>query len=284
MCWSAGSAIFGKAAVWPIFQVSICPAETFIGSSIWEDGCWLLHWWWLYSSIPWVGSTPKTEKGNKSLEDQKTKKIYLYSKFERFWHWIQAVLITILIITGFEIHGTYRLLGFERAVEWHNFVGLTWLVLFVFSVFWLFTTGEWRQYIPTTRKLIDVIHYYVIGIFQGKPHPVQKSVDAKHNPLQRLTYLGLAALLLPVQMVLGLLYYTYNDWGAWGWLADFDLGVVAVVHTVLAFLLLAFFVFHLYMITTGHRITTHLTAMVSGWEEVHETVEIEDWETADKEE
>ncbi len=210
------------------------------------------------------------------------KKIYLYTRFERFWHWIQAILIIMLIITGFEIHGTYSLFGFERAVELHNLFGLTWLVLFAFSVFWLFTTGEWRQYIPTTRKLIDVVLFYLIGIFQGKPHPVRRSVDAKHNPLQRLAYLGLASLLLPIQMVLGLLNYTYNDWPEWGLDGYLDLGFIAAAHTVLAFLILAFLVFHMYIITTGHTISTHLRAMITGWEEVHETAEIEDWEVAAK--
>jgi len=113
------------------------------------------------------------------------RRIYLYTRFERFWHWVQAVLIIMLIITGLEIHGAFTLLGFQRATQLHNFFGLSWLVLFAFIVFWVFTTGEWKQYVPTTKKLIDVIVYYAHGIFQGKPHPVEKSPGAKHNPLQR---------------------------------------------------------------------------------------------------
>lgn len=107
-------------------------------------------------------------------ETKKMTKIYLYTRFERFWHWVQAALIILLIITGLEVHGSYKLFGFERAVTLHNFFGLTWLVLFAFIVFWLFTTGEWKQYIPTTRKLYDVARYYCVDIFRGKPHPVQK--------------------------------------------------------------------------------------------------------------
>jgi thiosulfate reductase cytochrome b subunit len=205
-------------------------------------------------------------------------KIYLYSRFERFWHWVQAALIVALLITGFEVHGAYKLLGFQRAAEIHNFLGLSWLVLFAFIVFWLFTTGEWKQYIPTTRKLFDVVQYYCVDIFKGKPHPVQKCKDAKHNPLQRLTYLGLSALLLPLQMATGLLYYTYNSWEAWGIAGFLDLGVLAVIHTALAFLLLTFLVVHVYMTTTGHKVSSHITAMCCGWEEVEEGARIEDWE------
>ncbi len=206
-------------------------------------------------------------------------KIYLYSKFERFWHWAQAILIVFLLITGFEAHGTYSLMGYGTAVAWHNWLGIAWLVLYVFIVFWLLTTGEWRQYTPTTRKLIDVARYYAIGIFQGKPHPVKKARDAKHNPLQRLTYMGLSAILLPAQMATGLLYYTYNNWPEWG-LSGLSLAAVAALHTALAFLILSFLVIHIYMTTTGHSLTAHVAAMFSGWEEVEEGTEVEEWEKA----
>ncbi len=210
----------------------------------------------------------------------KMKRIYLYSRFERFWHWLQAVLIILLIITGLEIHGSYHLMGYEKAVSMHNFLGLTWLVLFAFIVFWVFTTGEWRQYVPTTKKLFAVVLYYSWGIFKGKPHPVEKSPGSKHNPLQRLTYLALTAALLPVQMVVGLLYYTYNHWTQWGMESFLNLEVVATIHLVIAFLLLNFIIVHVYMTTTGHTIFAHIKAMITGWEEVYETTQIHDWETA----
>ncbi|MGD9235966.1 MAG: cytochrome b/b6 domain-containing protein, partial [Desulfobacterales bacterium] len=73
----------------------------------------------------------------------KMKNIYLYARFERLWHWLQTLLIIILLLTGFEVHGTFALFGFWDAVEVHNFLGLTWLIAFAFFAFWIFTTGEW---------------------------------------------------------------------------------------------------------------------------------------------
>ena len=203
--------------------------------------------------------------------------IYLYTRYERFWHWLQMALIVILLVTGFEIHDLFAWLGFETAVSVHNFVGLSWLILFAFFVFWVFTTGEWRQYVPTTRKMLLVVRYYSYGIFRGEPHPVPKRKEAKHNPLQRLVYLSLAALLLPIQMASGFLYWSYNSWQGWGldWL---PLQVVALIHMAGAFAILSFLVVHLYMITTGRTISTHTRAMITGWEEVAEGTEIEDWE------
>jgi thiosulfate reductase cytochrome b subunit len=199
--------------------------------------------------------------------------IYLYTRFERFWHWFQALLIVVMLVTGFELHGTYSLLGFETAHTVHIFTAWTWLVLFAFIIFWMIVTDEWRQYVPTFKKLVHVGVYYCSGIFKGEPHPVPKTSRTKHNPLQRLTYLGTVSFLVPFQIVTGFLYYYYNDWAAWG--LNWDLSVVALLHTAGAFAFLAFLIVHVYMTTTGHTVFAHTKAMISGWETVSEYCE---WE------
>lgn len=211
------------------------------------------------------------------INNGKMKNIYLYARFERLWHWLQTLLIIILLLTGFEVHGTFMLFGFGTAVEVHNFIGLTWLIAFAFFAFWILTTGEWRQYIPTTRKMFSVLRYYMYGIFRGEPHPVPKRKEAKHNPLQRITYLILAAILLPVQMVTGFLYWGYNSWADWG-LSWLSLQTVALIHMAGAFAILSFVIVHVYMITTGHTIFTHTRAMITGWEEVADEESVGDWE------
>jgi len=207
--------------------------------------------------------------------------IYLYTRYERFWHWLQTVLIVLLLVTGFETNGLFTLFGFEAAAEIHNFAGLTWLIAFAFFVFWLFTTGEYKQYIPTTRKMLAVVRYYMYGIFRGESHPVPKRRDAKHNPLQRLVYLSLAAALLPIQMATGFLYWSYNSWQSWG-LSWLSLYVIATIHLAGAFAILSFLVVHLYMITTGHTLFTHTRAMITGWEQVQEGTQIEEWEQKER--
>ena len=213
----------------------------------------------------------------------KMRNIYLYSRYERLWHWLQMLFILVLLATGFEIHASYSFFGFHSAVKIHNFIGLAWLITFAFFVFWVFTTGEWRQYAPTTKKIFAVVRYYSYGIFKGEPHPVPKRKEAKHNPLQRLVYLSLAAFLLPIQMASGFLYRGYNSWEAWG-LGFFSLKLVAVIHIAGAFAILNFLIVHVYMTTTGHSLFAHIKAMITGWEEVAEDIPIEDWEKARKRE
>ena len=49
-------------------------------------------------------------------------RIYVFKRFERFWHWSQAGLIMFLMLTAFDIHGTYTIFGFEKAVSIRNMI------------------------------------------------------------------------------------------------------------------------------------------------------------------
>ena len=199
------------------------------------------------------------------------RRVVLYEGFERFWHWAQALLIITMMLTGFEVRGLgLHLFGFQRAVALHNILAVTLLVLIVFAIFWHFTTGEWRQYIPTRKFLREMIAFYVTGIFKGAPHPVRKHRMAKLNPLQRLAYFGFKVLIIPVQVTSGALYYYYpNLQHTLGW-PPASLWIIAVVHVLGAFGLVAFLIGHVYLTTTGHTPLTNIKAMLTGWEELED--------------
>ena len=199
------------------------------------------------------------------------RRVVLYEGFERFWHWAQALLIITMMLTGFEVRGLgLHLFGFQRAVALHNILAVTLLVLIVFAIFWHVTTGEWRQYIPTRKFLREMIAFYVTGIFKGAPHPVRKHRMAKLNPLQRLAYFGFKVLIIPVQVTSGALYYYYpNLQHALGW-PPASLWVIAVVHVLGAFGLVAFLIGHVYLTTTGHTPLTNIKAMLTVWEELED--------------
>ena len=198
------------------------------------------------------------------------KKEYVYRAFERFWHWAQAALIIFLGVTGFEIHGSIRFFGYDQAVRYHNAAAMSFLTLIVFAIFWHFTTGEWRQYLPTWKNLRAQAEYYVFGIFRNAPHPTRKTVLSKLNPLQKLVYAGLKVLVIPVMVITGLLYMFYRYPQRYEVLS-LNIGglqVVATLHTIGAFLLVSFFIVHLYLITTGNTVTSNLKAMITGYEDL----------------
>ncbi|MGE5505168.1 MAG: cytochrome b/b6 domain-containing protein [Actinomycetota bacterium] len=196
-----------------------------------------------------------------------SERIYVFKRFERFWHWSQAALIIFLLLTGFEVHGLYTLFGFGRVVTWHTTAAWCLIGLWVFAIFWHFTTGEWRQYIPTLEKVGAMINYYALGIFTDAPHPFRQTSLRKHNPLQRLSYLAILLLVSPLIWVTGGLYLFYDQWAAWG-IAALPLSWVAIGHTFGAWCMLIFLIAHLYLGSAGHTPTSHYKAMITGWEEV----------------
>ncbi|MBZ4210038.1 MAG: cytochrome b/b6 domain-containing protein [Rhodoferax sp.] len=194
-------------------------------------------------------------------------RVYLFKPFERFWHWSQALLVISMLVTGFEVHGTYRLFGFAKAVDYHTIAAWTLVGLWIFAIFWHLTTGEWKHYIPSTHNVVAIAKYYSSGIFKDEPHPFRPSLSNKHNPLQRLTYLAVLTLLSPLLWFTGWLYLFYASWAAWG-LGGLRLEWIATAHTAGAFLMLAFLISHLYLSTTGHKLTSQIKAMVTGWEDL----------------
>jgi thiosulfate reductase cytochrome b subunit len=200
------------------------------------------------------------------------KRTYVYKGFERFWHWTQAALIIFLAFTGFEVHGTYNVLGFEHATRFHRVASWMLIGLIIFAIFWHLVTGEWRQYIPTTKKLLAQIRFYGIGMFKGEKHPTKKTELNKLNPLQRLVYLGFKIILIPLTVITGFIYMFHKtiDRNEIVVISDFSLGSVAFWHTLGAILIMVFLVIHVYMTTTGHAPTSNIRAMITGYEDLEE--------------
>jgi len=199
----------------------------------------------------------------------------IFKRFERFWHWAQAALILVLLMSGFEIHGSYDLLGFEDAVTMHRTAAWSLVTLWIFAIFWHFTTGEWKQYIPTLKKVDAMIRYYLLGIFIRAPHPFRQTMLKKHNPLQRLAYLFLWVVISPMIWLTGWAYLFYAQWGDWGLDQILVLEQVAFFHAIAAFMMLIFLIAHLYLITTGRTVMAHMKAMMTGWEEIDPDAEEE---------
>ncbi|WP_417841506.1 cytochrome b/b6 domain-containing protein [Terasakiella sp.] len=196
-------------------------------------------------------------------------RVMMYKRFERFWHWSQAALVLALAFTGFNIHGTFTVLSYKQASDIHTTLLWALLGLWAFAIFWHFTTGEWKNYIPTTEKMAEVFRFYTVGIFKGEEPPYEKTPEKKLNPLQRMAYLGLKLILNPGLIISGLLYLFYNQWPE-AVAQILTLEIVALIHTAFAFFMVSFIILHVYLTTTGHTVGAHIKAMVTGYEDVHD--------------
>lgn len=206
------------------------------------------------------------------------KKEYIYKRFERFWHWSQAGLILFLSLTGFEVHDSIHVFGFAKAVLFHRIAAYLLLGLIVFAIFWHFTTGEWKQYIPTVKKLKEQIRYYTLGIFKNEPHPTKKTALNKLNPLQVITYLSFKIVIIPMVVGSGILYLLYKqiDVNNVIVIGEIPLNIIAIWHTFGAFMLITFLIVHIYMTTTGATLTSNIKAMITGYEELEAEEEVKE--------
>lgn len=204
-------------------------------------------------------------------------RIYLHTAYERLWHWWQAFAITALLATGVEIHApeSFPVLGFETAILVHDILGLLLVLNAFLGLFYALTSGAIRAYLPEPRDFVSLairqVVYYTRGIFRGDHHPIAKTREKRLNPLQRVTYLAILNVLLPLQVATGLLM-----WGAKTWpqlVTPFGgLSLLAFLHTAAAWAFGAFVVMHIYLTTTaGPKWSSGIEGMITGWEEVEPT-------------
>jgi thiosulfate reductase cytochrome b subunit len=192
--------------------------------------------------------------------------VMIYTRYERFWHWSQALLIFFLIFTGFVVHGTFGLLSFGTAVSWHTTAGLTLSVLWLFTIFWQLTTGQWHHYAPRRAGVFAMIRYYSWGILSGAPHPFHKTLKRKQNPLQTWAYLWFVLGVGPALWVSGFAYLLYPVWART--FPTVGLGLIAFVHTAAAFCLLVFVIAHVYIATTGRTPGDYIKTMITGYDDI----------------
>ncbi len=205
------------------------------------------------------------------------KKVYMYTVYERLWHWLQTVAIMLLLFTGLIIHKPelFGAFSFRYMVQVHNVLAAILVLNAFLAAFYHFASGEIRQFLPEPRgffrQAIEQTMYYVNGIFKGEEHPIAKTRARKMNPLQQVTYLAILNVLLPLQIITGAVMWGVQRWpdvaaqlGGLPFLAPF--------HTIIAWLFATFIVMHVYLTTTaGHTATAGIKSMIMGWDdlEVH---------------
>ncbi|MDX2416260.1 MAG: cytochrome b/b6 domain-containing protein [Xanthomonadales bacterium] len=200
-------------------------------------------------------------------------RVHMYDAYERLWHWLQASAILLLLFTGLIIHKPhfFGMFSFPYVVNVHNVLGFILVTNAVLSLFYHLASGEIRQYLPAPKGFIAntlaQAMYYSQGIFAGKPHPLEKTKQNKLNPLQQVTYLAILNILLPAQIITGVLIWGLQRWPH----IAAELGglpMLALVHTLVAWTFATFIVMHIYLTTTGHKPIAGIQSMITGWDDV----------------
>lgn len=183
----------------------------------------------------------------------------------------------ILILTGLQIR--YRdminLMTFKNAVEIHNIFGFLLIFnFFIWFCYYLFT-GKIRIYLPPLNVkqfimgCIRQARYYGYGIFLGETNPHHATPESKFNPMQQMAYLSIMLLLIPAQLVTGLLLYDAKVFEK-GIALTGGIKIVDTVHVLLFLFFTSFLFVHIYLATLGHTPMAHIKAMFTGYEEAEE--------------
>ena len=200
-------------------------------------------------------------------------RIYLLPRWIRLWHWTNAVLIIALGVTGFGLHfasPAYELVEFSLAVRIHNIAGLALTGMFFFFVIANAVSGNWRQYVPKSPGILHrcwlQTRYYCWGVFKGEPEPFPVTREVNFNALQSLIYWLIMYVVLPANIVTGLLYLTpqFSPPRIFGF--DGHL-TVAMLHYLSAAIILLFAIAHIYLGSMGAKVTSMYKTMITGWHE-----------------
>ena len=205
----------------------------------------------------------------------KSKKLlYVHPAPVRVWHWINAVGIVLLVLTGIQIRFVEMVdvFSLEEAVTLHNYIGLVVIANYGLWFAYYFGTGKIKLYFPNPRTFLgDVVRqamYYGSGIFKGDPNPHHMTPDNKFNALQKKAYLGLMFLFLPAQMVSGLFLWKIKFFEKYIIMLG-GIKIIDTVHVLLFFFFAIFLVVHSYLASLGQTPTAHFKAMFTGYEEEH---------------
>jgi thiosulfate reductase cytochrome b subunit len=201
--------------------------------------------------------------------------MYLYPKWIRAWHLINAIMFIILIVTGISMQYTDKensayVVGFAKAVKLHNFAALVLTAGYIVFVLGNTFTDN-KKYYRISRKnfwsdLMIQLKYYSVGMFRGEKHPFPVTLERKFNPLQKFTYVLAMYAGMPLLIITGIVLLfpeivLNRLFGMSGLLLN------DVLHITTGFLLSIFMIVHIYTCTLGAKPFSLFRGMLSGYHE-----------------
>jgi thiosulfate reductase cytochrome b subunit len=199
--------------------------------------------------------------------------MYLYPKWIRAWHLVTAAMFLILIVTGLSMQYTDKenasyVVGFAKAVRWHNFAAIILVLNYIIFVTGNLLTNNGRYYRIGRKDFLSNLtkqfKYYSIGMFKGEKHPFPVTEKRKFNPLQKLTYVLAMYVAMPLLIIsgIGLLLPEITIKTIFG---ISGLVLTDIMHITMGFLLSIFMIIHIYTCTLGARPTSLFKGIITGY-------------------
>lgn len=200
------------------------------------------------------------------------KKIYLHPLPLRIWHWVNALIVILLLITGIELRipGIASLPANSTALLAHRYLGWAMIISCVFWLLYSLIGSNLRRHYVIGKQdfkgTFRQAEYYLFSIFKGKEYPFRPSPDERFNPLQKLAYGAIMFVFTPVIMVTGLLFSNILPFRKYMLLFN-AVKTIDATHVIVAYVFALYLVLHIYMSTLGRNTFSRIKAMVVGYEE-----------------
>ncbi|MCE5304238.1 MAG: cytochrome b/b6 domain-containing protein [Chloroherpetonaceae bacterium] len=208
------------------------------------------------------------------------RKIYLYPIWLRIWHFLNALLMLLLILSGISLHFSATssfLFPFKTGMLIHNISGIVLTLAYLFYFVLNITSGNIKYYFPVIKGFIGNLwtqgKYYLLGIFGRERHPFHTDEKHKFNPLQQITYLGVMYFLVPFIIISGWALL-FPELAPDEFLGMGGIWPMALLHTILGFLVTIFMIGHIYLGTTGEDPLEYFKTIITGYHIDHEEPEV----------
>ena len=200
-----------------------------------------------------------------------SERLYLYPVWIRLWHWTNALLCLLLIITGVSLQYSnpqYPFIRFDIAVSMHNISGIILTISYLGFIIGNIITPNGKYYKTKLNGLFDSLKkqfiYYTIGIFKHAEKPYPITLERKFNPLQKVSYLVAMYLFMPLIFITGwgLLFPETNLTNVFG---ISGLQLTSLLHVTIGFFISVFMIVHIYFCTIGKTAWSNFQSMIDGW-------------------
>ena len=120
-----------------------------------------------------------------------------------------------------------------------------------------------------TENLWTQAKFYISGIFKKEPHPFAINKQRKFNPLQKISYVVVMYVCMPLIIISGL-GLMFPETIIAQFLKISGLALTDFLHQIMGFVLFIFLLVHLYTCTLGDKPVTLFKSMLNGYHEEHE--------------
>lgn len=200
-------------------------------------------------------------------------KLYLYPGLIRIWHFLNAVLIILLIISGLSMQYSdplNPLFRFDLAVSMHNIAGFILIFNYILFIIGNTISKNGRHYRIQLKglkdRLVAQFRYYTYGVFKHETAPFPVTKKMKFNPIQQVTYFMTMYVLMPLIFLTGL-PMLFSGAFIRQLLGSDAFFVTDIIHITVGFLLSIFLIIHLYFCTFGAKPYSNFKSIVTGYHE-----------------